>query len=218
MRQRQLARNGRESVGYATAQYMSRYHRVRNPECSAPGLDRIAEDGIDWSGRKPAADAGLGFCSIRIRTLSRSLLESRHSIDDFVWYSQVLHRLRAFWINDMTLKNRNHYVPCLSLRRWADTESKLWVYRLLVSHASVPLWKHSSIDGIGYHRNLYTRILAGAETDEFENWLERDFETPARNPFGKRPPMSGYRPMTGNASSAFLPPRTFERQRAWSNS
>jgi hypothetical protein len=87
--------------------------------------------------------------------------------------------------NDMTLKNRNHYVPCLSLRRWADTESKLWVYRLLVSHASVPLWKHSSIDGIGYHRNLYTRILSGAETDEFENWLERDFETPAAEPLRK---------------------------------
>ena len=35
--------------------------RLLRPECSAPGLDRIAEDGIEWSRRKPAADAGLGL-------------------------------------------------------------------------------------------------------------------------------------------------------------
>ena len=85
----------------------------------------------------------------------------------------------------MALKNRNHYVPCLYLKRWAGTDAKVRVYRVLVPHASVPMWKPSSIDGIGYHRNLYTRILAGAETDEFENWLERDFETPAAEPLRK---------------------------------
>ena len=85
----------------------------------------------------------------------------------------------------MALKNRNHYVPCLYLKRWADNDRKVWVYRLLVPHASLHPWKHSSIAGIGYHRNLYTRILTGAETDEFETWLEREFETPAEEPLRK---------------------------------
>ena len=83
------------------------------------------------------------------------------------------------------LKTRNHYVPCLYLKRWADIDSKVWVYRILVSHASVPRWKPSSIDSVGYHRNLYTRILTGAESDEFEYFLERDFETPVAEPLRK---------------------------------
>lgn len=85
----------------------------------------------------------------------------------------------------MSLKIRNHYVPRLYLKRWSDADAKVWVYRVLVPHASVPLWKRSSIASIGYHRNLYTRILTGDETDEFENWLERDFETPAAEPLRK---------------------------------
>lgn len=82
----------------------------------------------------------------------------------------------------MTLKTDNHYVPRLYLKRWAGVEPNVWVYRVLVSNARVPLWRHSSIDGIGYHQNLYTRVLAGAETDEFEDWLAREIETPAEEP------------------------------------
>lgn len=84
----------------------------------------------------------------------------------------------------MTLKIRNHYVPRLYLKRWAYA-GKLWVYRILVSHSSVPLWRHTSAGAIGYHQKLYTRILGGAETDEFEDWLERGFETPAEEPLRK---------------------------------
>jgi Protein of unknown function (DUF4238) len=85
-------------------------------------------------------------------------------------------------IPKMTLKTRNHYVPELYQKSWAGADSKVWVYRILVPHPKVPLWKPLSTSGIGYHRNLYTRILAGEETDEFETWLEREIETPAAEP------------------------------------
>jgi Protein of unknown function (DUF4238) len=79
----------------------------------------------------------------------------------------------------MTLKIRNHYVPRLYLKRWADTGRKVFVYRLLAPHENVTLWKHSSIDSIAYQQNLYTRVLGRAETDEFEKWLEWHVEKPA---------------------------------------
>lgn len=85
----------------------------------------------------------------------------------------------------MTLKTDNHYVPRLYLKRWAGTHRKVWVYRVLVPNARVPLWRYSSIKGIGYHQNLYTRVLAGAEIDEFEDWLALKIETPAEEPIRK---------------------------------
>ena len=39
--------------------------------------------------------------------------------------------------------------------------------------------------GVAYHRHLYTRIVGGRETDEFEKWLSREFETPAENAIQK---------------------------------
>jgi hypothetical protein len=85
----------------------------------------------------------------------------------------------------MSLKTRNHYVPRLYLKRWAASDGKAFVYRLLVSHENVHLWKRSSLDGIGYHQNLYTRVLGGAETDEIEEWFSRNIETPAEEPIAK---------------------------------
>jgi hypothetical protein len=85
----------------------------------------------------------------------------------------------------MSLKARNHYVPRLHLKRWADSYGKVFVYRLLVPHANVRMWKRSSVGGIGYHHNLYTRVLGGAETDEFEEWLASEIETPAEEPIAK---------------------------------
>jgi Protein of unknown function (DUF4238) len=73
----------------------------------------------------------------------------------------------------------NHYVPQTYLKHWGDTDGRVWAYRVLVSHPNVPLWKHSSIKGLGYHTHLYTRAVASDLTDEVERWLESDFETPA---------------------------------------
>jgi Protein of unknown function (DUF4238) len=53
------------------------------------------------------------------------------------------------------------------------------MYRLLVSRPQTRLWKQTNVSAVGYHRDLYTRLTLGAESDEFENWLNREFESPA---------------------------------------
>lgn len=79
----------------------------------------------------------------------------------------------------------NHFVPMMSLKRWAFDNETVWLYRLLVSHSNVPEWKRQSIRGIAYQQNLYTRLVAGDETDEFERWLNTEFETPAEEALRK---------------------------------
>lgn len=73
----------------------------------------------------------------------------------------------------------NHYVPRIYLKQWASEDGLLWNYRILVSNNNVPMWKLSSTKGIAYHAHLYTRIIAGGQTDEIEQWLDREFEAPA---------------------------------------
>jgi hypothetical protein len=73
----------------------------------------------------------------------------------------------------------NHYVPCVYLKGFADTDRRVHTYRLLVSHSRVPLWKTYSVRSIAYYSYLYTRLTVGGPTDEIEKWLEREFETPA---------------------------------------
>jgi hypothetical protein len=79
----------------------------------------------------------------------------------------------------MAFRRDNHYVPCLYLRRFASSNERVFTYRTLVSRPQVPLWKERSISGVGYHAHLYTRVAVGRETDEIEEWLGREFETPA---------------------------------------
>jgi hypothetical protein len=80
---------------------------------------------------------------------------------------------------------QNHYVSQGYLKRWAPSHKRLWVYRVLVSHIQVPAWKEASVKGVAYHSHLYTRIAAGRETDDFERWLDREYEAPAEEPLEK---------------------------------
>lgn len=77
------------------------------------------------------------------------------------------------------VKRDNHYVPDSYLKRWAGSDGKVWTYRILVSHINERLWKSYSSKSIGYQKHLYTRMVAGVESDEIENWFETEFETPA---------------------------------------
>jgi hypothetical protein len=49
----------------------------------------------------------------------------------------------------------------------------------------MPLWKQASARGIAKHQNLYTRIIAGKDSDDVERWLNDEFETPAQESLAK---------------------------------
>lgn len=76
------------------------------------------------------------------------------------------------------LRKDNHYVPKLYLKNWAR-EGRIPTYRLLVPNGNVPLWKPQSLKGIAFHQHLYTYLAGQEETDEFERWLDTEFESPA---------------------------------------
>jgi hypothetical protein len=82
-------------------------------------------------------------------------------------------------VTDQPLRSNQHYVPCTYLKRWASSDGRIWTYRTLVSSPQVPLWKAYGSKGVAYHRHLYTRVMAGQETDTFEQWLDAEIETPA---------------------------------------
>ena len=77
------------------------------------------------------------------------------------------------------LHKKNHFVPECYLKRWQDSKNKICVYRTLVSHHNVPLWKKYSVAAIAYHNHLYTQMVAGKESDRLERWLDKEFESPA---------------------------------------
>ena len=66
----------------------------------------------------------------------------------------------------------------LYLKQWAHN-GKILTYRLLVQNENVPLWKEQSLKGIAFHQHLYTYLAGREETDEFERWLDSEFENPA---------------------------------------
>lgn len=85
----------------------------------------------------------------------------------------------------MPLHRLNHYVPQLYLKRFATSQGRILTYSILVAHSNVPVWKLNSIKGVAYHAHLYTRLVAGVETDEVEKWLNDEFETPAEEAIKK---------------------------------
>lgn len=76
------------------------------------------------------------------------------------------------------LRKDNHYIPKLYLKQWA-TNGLIPTYRLIVPNEKFPLWKNQSLKGIAFHQHLYTYLVGQEETDEFERWLDREFESPA---------------------------------------
>jgi len=74
---------------------------------------------------------------------------------------------------------KNHFVPECYLKRWEDSDKKLCVYRTLVSHKNVLIWKKSSVSAVAYHIHLYTQMISGDESDELEKWLDKEYESPA---------------------------------------
>lgn len=92
---------------------------------------------------------------------------------------------RGRFMTDTPFRRDNHYVPCGYLKRWAARDGRVWTYRILVPHPAVHQWKPSSPRGVAYHSHLYTRLVAGRETDEVEKWLDSEFEAPAQEAIEK---------------------------------
>lgn len=82
----------------------------------------------------------------------------------------------------MALTRDNHFVPQFYLKNFATASNEVYEYRTLISHPDVAVWKPVHVAGTGYERNLYTRIVRGEEADDIEQWLNREFETPAKGP------------------------------------
>lgn len=76
------------------------------------------------------------------------------------------------------ITRNNHYVPQATLSRWSSDNIYIHAYRILVSHPNVPEWTLRAISGIAYQPDLYTTFSGKEELDEFEHWIEREFETP----------------------------------------
>lgn len=87
--------------------------------------------------------------------------------------------------NETQITHDNHYVPCMALKRFADTSGKIWRYRIFVSHHKVEPWRQSNIRGVAFQKDLYTRVAFGTETDEIERWFNRSFEIPAEESLEK---------------------------------
>lgn len=81
--------------------------------------------------------------------------------------------------------HNNHYVPKVYLKQWSDDGLHIWAYRLLVSNANVPEWDFRSLEKTAFQRDLYTEIKNEEEIDEFEKWLEFEFETPVQESIRK---------------------------------
>ncbi|PSH02849.1 MAG: hypothetical protein CXZ00_15260 [Acidobacteria bacterium] len=121
----------------------------------------------------------------------------------------------------MPFRRDNHYVPCLYLKRFA-INGKLWTYPLFVAHKNVPFWRASSPSGIGYRTHLYSRMVAGVESDEFETWLNDEFEQPAEEAIRRATEDLPLTPRHWRALVRFFaaqdvrtPARLFERLQAW---
>ncbi len=79
----------------------------------------------------------------------------------------------------------NHFLPQAYLKPWSADGKRVWGYRILVSSKSVPVWTRRSIRGTGFQQHLYTEISDGEERDDFERWIEAEYETPSQDAIAK---------------------------------
>jgi hypothetical protein len=82
-------------------------------------------------------------------------------------------------------RKNHHYVSQSYLKAWANDSKKVWTYRTLVSHSSVPEWSQSSVKSLANHQYLFTRSMLGADSDEIEIWMDQEIESPAQRALSK---------------------------------
>lgn len=70
----------------------------------------------------------------------------------------------------------SHYVPQAALKRWSLDGKHVFAYQLLVPDTRVPKWKKRGIRSLARQRDLYTVFSGRRELDDFERWLNVEFE------------------------------------------
>lgn len=70
----------------------------------------------------------------------------------------------------------SHYVPEAVLKRWSLDGTRVFAHQLLVPDDRVPEWELRGIRSIARQRDLYTIFSGGKERDDFEKWLNVEFE------------------------------------------
>ncbi|MEI2395174.1 DUF4238 domain-containing protein [Paenibacillus phytohabitans] len=83
------------------------------------------------------------------------------------------------------IRKNHHFVSQSYLKAWANDHKKVWTYRTLVSHSSVPEWSQSSVKSLANHQYLFTRSMVGADSDEIEIWMDQEIESPAQSALSK---------------------------------
>lgn len=76
------------------------------------------------------------------------------------------------------ITHANHYVPQAVLKRWSIDGTQLFTYRILVPNENFPVWKLRAVSGVAFHRDLYTVCVGGKELDDFEKWVNVEYEQP----------------------------------------
>ncbi len=74
----------------------------------------------------------------------------------------------------------NHYVPQGLIRRWSTDAGQLQIntHRLLVPRSAYPEWELRHIDNFAVLRDLYSSGADGRPVDDFEQWINTEYETP----------------------------------------
>lgn len=84
---------------------------------------------------------------------------------------------------DNQITHRNHYVPQFYLKNWSLDGKQVYVYSILVSDARIPYWILRNIKSTAVWNDFYTRAEGEKETDDFEKWFDKEFETPVKKIF-----------------------------------
>lgn len=61
----------------------------------------------------------------------------------------------------------------------------MFTYRTLVPATRVHAFREASLRGVAFRSYLYTRVVAGGESDEVERWLDEEIEAPAEEALEK---------------------------------
>lgn len=79
----------------------------------------------------------------------------------------------------MPVTRNNHSVPEAYLRGWSSDGTHVLARRLLVPVSTYPEWERRRVGSLTAYQHLYTVVSQGQESDDLEQWLNNEFESPA---------------------------------------